>query len=99
MTCLHREGGEGGEEVVNAGSWVADRKPLCASNNRRDTRDRGSKRLCHRRNDDIDTLWRNDPDLEWLQFRSGDSTPLEKDEEREEEEDCESRWRSHCGNQ
>jgi hypothetical protein len=101
-SCFHREGGEGGEQVINFCSRVADRKLLCESNNCLDTWDRGSKRLRHHRSDSRDTLWRNDPDREWLDgIRFGGSKLGKNDEERKrnDEENDEGRERRHGGNQ
>jgi hypothetical protein len=101
-SCFHREGGEGGEQVINFCSRVADRKLLCESNNCLDTWDRGSKRLRHHRSDSRDTLWRNDPDREWLDgIRFGGSKLWKNDEERKrkDEENDEGRERRHGGNQ
>jgi len=96
-TRLQREGGEGGNEIVNIGGRIIDRKLLCANRNV-ETLDRGSKRLCHHRSDSIDLLRSDGPDLEWFNsVRSSDSKPLVNEEECKEVEDCKSREGRHGG--
>ena len=96
-TRLQREGGEGGNEIVNVGSRIVDRKLLCANRNV-ETLDRGPKRLCHHRSASIDLLRSDGPDLEWFNsIRSSELTPLVDEEECEEVEDCKSRVGRHGG--